>query len=102
MESFASTNSISKIEPTSYMEITSVSTKGQIVILERVRKKHGIKPGQRLVLFERENELVLRKEEDVEQALSEWNALSAKGLQDVWDNKEDEAVWKQYLQNNKK
>lgn len=102
MESLPSTNNISKIEPTNSMELTSVSTKGQIVIPERVRKKHGIKPGQRLVLFERENELVLRKEEDVEQELSKWNELSARGIQDIWDNKEDEDVWKHYLQDNKK
>jgi AbrB family looped-hinge helix DNA binding protein len=83
------------------MELTSLSTKGQIVIPEQVRKRFKLKAGNRLVLFERGNELVLRKEEDVEKELKSehesWNALSLSGLKDIWDNPEDERVWKNYL-----
>jgi len=97
MTAIQSTNHISKTTPTGSMELTSVSTKGQIVIPERIRNKYGIKPGQRLVLFERGKELVLKKEEDVEQALNDWNTLATQGLIDIWDNEEDEKTWKQYI-----
>ncbi len=84
------------------MELTSVSTKGQIVIPGPVRKRFKLKPGSRLVLFERGDELVLKREADAEKILAAaddvaWNAFSFEGLKDIWDNEEDERVWKQYV-----
>jgi len=42
------------------MAITIVTTKGQIVIPSKVRRKFNIKKGTKLYIEERENELVLK------------------------------------------
>ncbi len=97
---------ISKPELTSKnMEIINVSSKGQIVIPENVRKHLNIKTGVKLVLFEKENFIVLKKEEDVSRQLEEydrmeargWLALAEKSLKKVWDNKKDDETWGKYL-----
>ena len=83
----------------------SVSSKGQIVIPERVRKSFGIRPGSKLVLFEQENSLLIKREEEVEKTMGNderkekvgWMLLGEKALKDLWDNPKDEKVWKRYL-----
>ena len=42
------------------MDTGSVTTKGQIVIPARLRRRYGIKPGTRVRFIERTDELVLR------------------------------------------
>jgi AbrB family looped-hinge helix DNA binding protein len=42
------------------MAVTVVTTKGQIVIPSKVRRKFNIKKGTKLYIEERENELVLK------------------------------------------
>ncbi|GEM_PF-1132318 len=97
---------INKFELTNKMiDIIHVSSRGQIVIPERVRKHFGIKAGSKLFLVEKDNSLVLKKEEDVAKHLDEderkeivgWLSLSEKALKDVWDNPKDNEIWKQYL-----
>ncbi len=42
------------------MEYSLVTSKGQMVIPSRIRRKYGIKPGTKVCLIERENEIVLQ------------------------------------------
>ncbi|MDD5148537.1 MAG: AbrB/MazE/SpoVT family DNA-binding domain-containing protein [Candidatus ainarchaeum sp.] len=77
-----------------------MNSRGQIVIPEEIRNNKGMKPKEALVLIERENELVLKKESDVaRQVMAEepfWAALSQKALEKIWNNKEDD-IWETYL-----
>ena len=81
-----------------------VSSKGQIVIPEHVRKNLHITAGTKLILIEREDRLEIRKEEDVAMKLIDegkesagWLALAEESLKDVWDNPKDDEIWKKYL-----
>lgn len=42
------------------MAITTVTTKGQIVIPSRIRKQRGLKKGTKMIIEERGEELVLK------------------------------------------
>ena len=42
------------------MEVSSVTSKGQIVIPVRVRRRHGIKTGTKVCFVEKGDEIVLR------------------------------------------
>ncbi len=87
------------------MEVVSVSSKGQVVIPEKVRKKLGIKAGSRLVLFEKEGSILLKSEGAVVRQIEGdgkkeeigWLLLAEKSLKSVWDNAKDEKAWKRYL-----
>ena len=87
------------------MDIVHVSTKGQIVIPEKVRERLGIQAGTKLVLIEKESTLVLIKEENVEKQMDVderketigWMILAEHALKKVWDNPKDEETWKKYL-----
>ena len=72
-----------------------VNERGQIVIPEEVRKDFEISKGSTLVLIERNNELLLKKESDVLKKMDEddefWKRLSVKSMGKMW-NKED-TVW---------
>ncbi len=90
-----------------HIRTVSVSSKGQIVIPEEIRKDLKIKEGSKLVLVETGNKIVLEKESDflaAARTLSEaekerlgWMILAEQSLAKVWDNPKDEAVWKKYL-----
>ena len=87
------------------IEVINVSSRGQIVIPEKMRESLGIKEGSRLVLVEKEGGLLIRKEEEITKHLQEekrkedigWMILAQKSLEDIWDNPKDEEVWKKYL-----
>ncbi|HLD04414.1 MAG TPA: AbrB/MazE/SpoVT family DNA-binding domain-containing protein [Candidatus Nanoarchaeia archaeon] len=86
------------------MDTIKVSSRGQIVIPEEVRKGLGIKEGTKLVLIQRGNRVILERVQDfmkdIEKAEQErlgWMLLGEKGMADIWDNPQDEEVWKQYL-----
>lgn len=87
------------------IDTITVSSKGQIVIPEKVRKQFGIKAGSKLVLFERDDSIVLKKEENISRQLEGdeikemlgWMVLAEQSLKEIWDNPRDEAVWKKYL-----
>ena len=72
-----------------------MNPRGQIVIPEEMRETLKMKPKEALVLIERGNELILKKESDViKQILDEdkaWAILSRETLKRAW-GKED-AVW---------
>ena len=84
------------------MEVIHVSSRGQIVIPEHVRKRTGIQEGSRLILQEEENRIILKKESFVETQLSAikrkedfaWLSLSEKTLAKDWLSPEEDAAWK--------
>lgn len=73
----------------------NLNKRGQIVIPEDIRKDFGIEKSATLVIMEREDELVLKKEVDVLKAMEGedkfWKRLSQEVLEKAW-GKEDE-VW---------
>ena len=87
------------------IEVINVSSRGQIVIPEKMREYMGIKEGSRLVVIEREDGLLIKKEEEIAKLLVEekrkedigWMILAQKSLEEVWNNPKDEEVWKKYL-----
>ena len=87
------------------MYVIGVSSKGQVVIPEKVRRKLRIKAGSRLVLLEKEGSILMRREDAVVRQLEEaerkedigWIILGEKSLGNVWDNAKDEKAWKRYL-----
>lgn len=81
------------------IEVVKLSSKGQLVIPERVREKLNLKEGSRLVLNVRNNKLFLQSEEEYEKKLEElrerkedegWMLLGMQGM-DAW--KEDDYDW---------
>ncbi len=52
------------------LEIIKVSSRGQVVIPERIRKKLDIEEGATLVLIEAGNKIILEKEDDFLDRLS--------------------------------
>lgn len=87
------------------IEIVNVSSRGQIVIPQRMRKSLGIKHGAKLVAIEKNGVLMLKNESDVVKKLeksgnkeeSGWLALAEQSLKEIWDNKKDEEAWGRYL-----
>lgn len=87
------------------LELIHVSSRGQIVIPEKVREHLHLKAGSKLVLLEKGGTIILKKEEEVEKHLSEddrqeeigWMLLGQKSMEELWDNPKDEEVWKRYL-----
>ncbi len=85
------------------IETITVSSRGQIVIPERVREELGIEEGEKLVLIKDEKRVILEKENDFLQSLrnreerKSWIALGEKAFSKMWDNEKDERVWKKYL-----
>ena len=85
--------------------IVNVSSRGQIVIPEQIRKNLGIKEGSKLVAIEKDGTLILKKESDIMKNLdsldrkeeSGWLALAEQSLSSIWGNKKDEKVWSKYL-----
>lgn len=87
------------------IETINVSSKGQIVIPEKVRKQLNIKTGSKLFLIQKGETLILKKEEEIAKHLDEeeqkerfgWMFLAEQSLKKIWDNPKDDAVWKKYL-----
>jgi len=87
------------------LELITVSTKGQIVIPENLRKRLKIEPGTKFILIEKNGDIILKKEETIISYLEHderketegWLALAEQSLKDLWDNPKDEKTWKKYL-----
>ncbi|MBI2971679.1 MAG: AbrB/MazE/SpoVT family DNA-binding domain-containing protein [Candidatus Aenigmarchaeota archaeon] len=73
----------------------SVNGRGQIVIPDDIRKDFGISEASTLVLIERTDEIVLKREADVLEAVYDedkfWKSLSRGTMKRAW-GKED-AIW---------
>ena len=83
-----------------------VSSRGQIVIPENIRKHLQIVEGSTLVVIEKENKLIVERENDFLEGLKHkkkdseqegWQVLTEKNLSKVWSNSQDDQVWKTYL-----
>ena len=70
-----------------------VNERGQVVIPEDIRKDFGILNNSVLIMIEKGDELVLKKESEVFAALDDkfWGALSHASMKKAW-GKEDE-IW---------
>lgn len=86
------------------IETIKVSSRGQIVIPERIRKDLEIKDGTKMVLIEKNNSIIIEKEETFMNKLNSieleklgWLALAETSLKKIWDNKKDNEVWGKYL-----
>ncbi len=88
------------------IETIKVSSRGQIVIPEYIRNHLKIKEGTKLILQEKGKRIILEAEEDflrrikrleIEKEEVGWLALAEENLKELWDNKEDEKEWQQYL-----
>ena len=84
--------------------IVNVSSRGQVVIPEQMRKNLKIKEGSKLLAIEKNGEIIFKKDTDVIKNLenlgkeeSGWLALAEKSLNEVWDNKKDKEAWGRYL-----
>ena len=73
----------------------SMNDRGQIVIPEDVRKDLNLEPKETLVLIERNNEILLRKESSVAKSIVKedefWGKVSKESLKGAW-GKEDK-IW---------
>ena len=73
----------------------NLNERGQIVIPEDIRKDFGIVGTATLVLIEKNDEIVLKKESDVLGAIESedkfWNFMQGESIKKAW-NKEDK-VW---------
>jgi AbrB family looped-hinge helix DNA binding protein len=83
-----------------------VSSRGQIVIPENMRKSLKINEGTKLVLIERGKKIILEKEKDFMEELNKlqqtkekigWLNLAERNMKKLWDNPKDEKIWGQYL-----
>ena len=87
------------------LETIKVSTKGQIVIPEEFRKKLNIEPGTKLILIEKNGDIIIKKEEAIITYLEQddakeeagWLSIAEESLKEIWDNPKDEKIWKKYL-----
>lgn len=83
-----------------------VSSKGQIVIPEEVRRKLKVETGSTLIARLQGTKIILEKETDFVSRMEKleelheekgWQKLAEKSLSELWDNKEDEEEWVKYL-----
>ena len=86
------------------IETIKVSSKGQIVIPERIRKHLHLKEGSTLVVMERGSQLVLEEENQflrdiktIDKEKVGWLLVAEQSLRKVWDNPQDDQAWSKYL-----
>lgn len=73
------------------IEITRLSSKGQVVIPLSMRK--GLREGDRFLVILKDDEIILKKAE----ALTETSKMSEEAFAESWNSKEDEEAF-EYLQ----
>lgn len=77
-----------------------VSEKGQIAIPKEMRDNMGIKEGEELLLFQKEDQILIQKAKKVsklmEDSFSDILVFNQNSLKEVWGNKEDD-YWNTYL-----
>ena len=79
------------------IKTVSMNERGVIVIPEEMREDLGFSGKTNLVLIERGNEIIVKKEQDIAQAVENlqedavWDKIADQSLQELW-SKED-AVW---------
>ena len=80
------------------IETTKMSSKGQIVIPERIRKKLGLGDGSKLILIEKDDKIIIESEKKFLEKLKKlnidkeelgWLLLTEENLARDWDNEYD-------------
>ncbi len=87
------------------IEVINVSSRGQIVIPEKIRKRLRLKQGSKLLLVEKEKCLILKREEEIAEQIKledqkefiGWMSLAEQSLKEIWDNPKDDKIWQKYL-----
>jgi AbrB family looped-hinge helix DNA binding protein len=88
------------------IETIKVSSRGQVVIPDTMRKELNIKEGSKLVIMDEGKRLIIELEQDFIKKLKRleqdkenqgWLALAEKNLSEIWDNKLDDKNWERYL-----
>ena len=84
------------------MKTVVLGKRGQLVIPLELRRDLGLKDGEALVLFEKNGQLLVRKEKDVLRAIGGDDVMfdamlaSVKTLNKIWED-EPEGLWESYL-----
>jgi AbrB family looped-hinge helix DNA binding protein len=65
-----------------YLETVSVSSKFQVVIPKAIRNSLEIKPGEKLVMYEKDGYIHLVRIEKIENLKGRFKKLTTKGLRD--------------------
>ena len=81
------------------VKTVSVSEKGQIALPIEIRERMDIKKGDRLILMQTDNKILIEKSEAIKKLRDDFRdilKLSELSLKEIWDNKEDD-VWQEYL-----
>jgi len=81
------------------MKTVELGSRGQLVIPQEFRKDLDLKEKETLVIIEKGDELILKKQSSVLEKLEEKERLilwSMPALKRVWDNPKDD-VWEKYL-----
>lgn len=81
-----------------HIRIVTVSSKGQVVIPEDMRRDLNIKEGTKLILMEKNGRIVVEKEED---AMKDIYKFSESALAEIWARPEED-IWHEYLKNGSK
>jgi len=87
------------------IDIINVSSRGQIVIPEKIRKRFRLRQGSKLILVEKENCLILKRGEEIaeqtkiddQKEFVGWISLAEQSLKEIWDNPKDDKIWQKYL-----
>lgn len=81
------------------IEILTVSSKGQVVIPQSIRKQLKIRPGTKLVMQTQQEKVILQTESEFEKHLvdedKQWELFFAQNAKNLWDDDGEE--WEKYL-----
>lgn len=82
------------------IKTVSVSEKGQIALPIEIRQELDIQKGDKLILVQTDNKLLIEKAEiiskEIRDEFKDILRLSELSLKEVWGNKQDD-IWKKYL-----
>lgn len=81
-----------------HIETVTVSSRGQIVIPEEIRRELKLKKGIKLVLIKKGNLITLAKTDYAADAMKDIYKFSEGALADIWAGPEED-VWHKYLKN---
>ncbi len=81
------------------IKIVNVSGKGQIALPIEMREKMDISKGDRLLLMQLKDKILIEKIKNMERIKDEFKDIlkfNELALKEVWDNKADD-IWSSYL-----
>lgn len=73
------------------IETITMSTKGQIIIPARLRKKYGLKKGKKVVLIDDDGYIKVQPPTDLRKLCGSWHELDAEALtKEIIQDREDD------------